>query len=393
MTEKQPNQQPYPQNYPPYEDEINLIDYLRVLWKWKWLIIGGTLICAIVAAIISLQMPRIYEISTVIEPGIAGVKNDGSFMYIDSVANISGKIDEGIYNRKVEEALQLDLLKTRIGFKSAIVPKTNVIRITSQWQEGDTDLGVKVVRQLIHLLSGDYGKIFEQKSADYDNQIFMKRSEISKIETQRKDIDKQIKLNLSKIEKIRNDIKLRQATHKNIKQRKEELVKELKGVKGNTEKITQQRDALLKEKNPEKDISLLLYSTTIQQNAAYFNQLNNQVYDLRTIENQIGGEVDKLNKNIDDIKTEIERLNLNKTEGLQTKIDDIKTQINVLNLEKGLISNVKVIQEPEVSLQPVKPKKKQIVLLAGVVALFMFVFLAFFIEYIKNASRASPAGK
>jgi len=30
---------------------------------------------------------------------------------------------------------------------------------------------------------------------------------------------------------------------------------------------------------------------------------------------------------------------------------------------------------------------KQIVLLAGVVALFMFVFLAFFIEYIRNASK------
>ena len=46
MTERESNQHPYPQNYPPYEDEINLIDYLRVLWKRKWLIIGGTLICA-----------------------------------------------------------------------------------------------------------------------------------------------------------------------------------------------------------------------------------------------------------------------------------------------------------------------------------------------------------
>ena len=66
MTEKQSNQEQYPQNYPPYEDEINLIDYLKVLWKWKWLIIAGTMICAVAAAVISLQMPKIYEISTVI---------------------------------------------------------------------------------------------------------------------------------------------------------------------------------------------------------------------------------------------------------------------------------------------------------------------------------------
>ena len=35
MTNNEPQQAQYPQNYPPYEDEINLIDYLRVIWKWK----------------------------------------------------------------------------------------------------------------------------------------------------------------------------------------------------------------------------------------------------------------------------------------------------------------------------------------------------------------------
>jgi hypothetical protein len=166
-------------------------------------------ICAVAAAVISLQMPKIYEISTVIEPGIAGIKNDGGFMYTDSAANINGKINEGIYNGRVEEALQLDPLKTRVEFKSAVIKKSNAIRATSQWQEGDVDLGVKVARQLISLLSDDYGKIIERRKGDYDQQIFMKQNEISKIETQRKDVEKQIKLKLSEIEKIRNDIKLR----------------------------------------------------------------------------------------------------------------------------------------------------------------------------------------
>jgi len=165
------------------------------------------------------------------------------------------------------------------------------------------------------------------------------------------------------------------------------LLEELKGVKENTEKIVQQRDALLKDKTPDRDISLLLYSTTIQQNVAYFNQLSNQVYDLGTREKKIEAELDGSSKKIDDIKTGIERLNLNKTEGLQAKIAYINAQINALDLEKELISNIQIIQEPEVSLHPVKPKKKQIVLLAGVVALFMLIFLAFFIEYIRNAPK------
>ena len=89
----------------------------------------------------------------------------------------------------------------------------------------------------------------------------------------------------------------------------------------------------------------------------------------------------------------MEKKTENKIDKLSKNINDIKAQINTLNLEKGLISNIKVIQEPEVSLHPVKPKKKQIVLLGGVVGLFFFVFLAFFIEYIKNASKSSPANK
>ena len=381
-------QQPYPQAY--YEDEINLIDYLLVLWKWKRLIIAGTLICTVIAIVISFQMPRIYEVSMAVEPGIAGVKEDGSFIYIDSVANLNGKIAEGIYNKRVEKALQLDPLKAMVKFKSVIIKKANIINITSQWQEKDTDLGVKATRQLLSLLSNDYGNIIEQRKGNYDKQISMKQNEISNIETQRKDIDQQIKLKRDNIEGIQNNIKLRQATLENISQRREELLTEIKGVKDNMEKIAQQRDSLLEGKNLDKNtISFLLYFSTIQQNVVYFNQLSNQIYDLGASEKKIEVEIERLNKGINEIKMEIERLYLSKTEGLQTDINDINAQINTLNLEKGLIGNIKVIQEPEVSLHPVKPKKKQIVLLAGVVALFMFVFLAFFVEYIKNASKSN----
>ena len=38
-----------------YEDEIELIDYLLVIWKWKYLIIIGTLVFGFSAAIISFD--------------------------------------------------------------------------------------------------------------------------------------------------------------------------------------------------------------------------------------------------------------------------------------------------------------------------------------------------
>ena len=304
-----------------------------------------------VAAIISLQMPRIYEISTVIEPGIAGIRGDGSFIYIDSVANISGKIDGGIYNRKIEETLHLDLLKTGVKFKSAIVKKTNVIRVTSQWQEGDTGLGVKVTGELIHLLSDNYGRIVEQRKGSYDKQILIKQNDVKKFEVRRQSLMK---------------------TLEDTRHRIEGLKREVDAIKNNTDDLITQRDSLLRKGKTGVEIPLLSYSMSIQQNIFHLNQINNQIYDFREKEKK-------------EAQQEIETL--------EKDIDTAKVKITALNSNKGLISNIKIIQEPEVSLQPVKPKKKQIVLLAGVVALFMFIFLVFFIEYIKNATRSTKQTK
>jgi polysaccharide biosynthesis transport protein len=42
-------------------DEINLMDYFQVLRKRKWLIILGTLLCMVVAGVVSLTKPKVYE--------------------------------------------------------------------------------------------------------------------------------------------------------------------------------------------------------------------------------------------------------------------------------------------------------------------------------------------
>ncbi|MBW2544316.1 MAG: hypothetical protein JRD43_02350, partial [Deltaproteobacteria bacterium] len=83
---------------------------------------------------------------------------------------------------------------------------------------------------------------------------------------------------------------------------------------------------------------------------------------------------------------------------IQTGLKDIEDKIVVLSKRANdlnreylgrLINNaIQVVNDPETSSVRGKSIKK-IVLLAGIVALFMFVFLAFFIEYIRNASKIS----
>jgi len=104
-----------PQRDDQFEDEIELMDYLKVLWKWKYLILVGTLVCAIGAAVVSLNMTKIYSITTVLQPGMLKVTDDGKTVYIDSPQNVKAVIETG--------ALNGHILK---NIKAPIKPKTRL---------------------------------------------------------------------------------------------------------------------------------------------------------------------------------------------------------------------------------------------------------------------------
>jgi len=94
-------------------------------------------------------------------------------------------------------------------------------------------------------------------------------------------------LQLSDIEGKNNQIRLQQAILKNIGERKTELIQEIKQVKYYTENLMDQKNKVTESKRNGENISLLLYFTTVQQNVAYFNQLNDRLNDLKSSEDKI----------------------------------------------------------------------------------------------------------
>jgi len=51
------------------QNEVELIDYLKVVWKRKGLIVGGTLVAAAAALVVSLSVPKTYETSRTLKIG------------------------------------------------------------------------------------------------------------------------------------------------------------------------------------------------------------------------------------------------------------------------------------------------------------------------------------
>jgi uncharacterized protein involved in exopolysaccharide biosynthesis len=138
----------------------------------------------------------------------------------------------------------------------------------------------------------------------------------------------------------------------------------------------------------------VIYINTIQQNIAHSNNLKNGINNLN---NQIAGyqaDIERLENEVRDLDVQKENL-INQTNQqiatLKLQIDDLETQKKIINKElqfldhkKNNVQNLQILQPPVSSPDPIKPKKKLIVILATSIGIFMMVFLSFFIEYISK---------
>ncbi|HFN0872449.1 TPA: Wzz/FepE/Etk N-terminal domain-containing protein, partial [Vibrio parahaemolyticus] len=66
--EPNPNYQPYPLQSQHKDDEIDLRDFFKALWKGKWVIIATTFIFAICSVVYALSLPNIYKADALLAP-------------------------------------------------------------------------------------------------------------------------------------------------------------------------------------------------------------------------------------------------------------------------------------------------------------------------------------
>ena len=294
------------------EDSIELIDLLRVFWKWKWFIIMFTLVCAIVVGIISFSMQKIYDVSMVIEPGVIDIAPDGKFIYLDSSLNIKSKIDSQAYNNNIFKALNITPEEMELKLRTNQLENSNTIKI--RFEVNDANKGIQALSALFHALAKEYQHYVDSRKSELEQKIAMNR---------------------------------RTLNH-GINE-KEYLEEEINKLKANTDEIIEERGALIsKGINNEDRLSLLIYSNIIQQNMGYYNDL--------------GRELGKL----------------------MAELEKIKSEIETLSIKRKSVENIKLIQAPQSSFFPIKPKKISNIALAFVIGSIVSIILAFFLEYLQR---------
>jgi len=322
------------------------------MWKWKWLVIAGTIMCAVVGGGLGFLMPKIYSIDTILQPGVLKIQDEGKNIYIDSTENISSLITSGAFNnfilRSIEKSNIEDHLKF-LKFKLNVPRKSNTLKIS--YETSNTKLGVDILTHMNKLLLERYSKRVSYYKKEKNNEIGLKSTEIVGIEAQKRSYEQNIK---------------------NLQKRVDELQAEMKLINRNTSLLAKEKEKFLLDRGDENNIlSALLYSNTIQQNLALANTYNSLTSDYAT---------------------EIEENKL-QLENAKVKIKTLLKKIDIIEFQKENIQNIQILQPPISSPYPVRPRKILIITLTSVIGLFGMLFIVFLVEYVKNAPKSSPVKK
>jgi uncharacterized protein involved in exopolysaccharide biosynthesis len=321
-------------------EEIELIDFMRVIWKWKYLIAVGTLLFSVIAGIVSMKMTKVYRVDMILAPGILRMHDSGKHAYIDSPGNIRALIEEGTFDEKIFESIsseEANNLPKTVAFGIDIPRNSNTLSIS--YRTSNIDQGIRILESLGKLLRDRYDELVKYYQADYETEIKKRQTTIENSKAAL----------LSHKEKI-----------KNIQKRIDSLKSEIDLINKNTISLIKERDKLLEQNNPDNILASILYTNTIQQNLTLANTYKNEIK---------GYKDEKENQKV-------------KLETTQNNIKQLFEDIKDLQFKRQSIQNIQILQPPISSPFPIKPKKKRNVIFATMLGLFTMVFLAFFLEYI-----------
>ena len=135
-------------------DEIEIIDLLRVIWKWKYLIIGGTVACALAAVMISFYMQPIYQVSMVLKSGIYKVGVDGKPVYFTSVIEFKNLIEGELIFKVLEHSNNKRRVSSSGDYKITADNNTNTLSIL--YESTDREEGIENFNYLTNMLNERY---------------------------------------------------------------------------------------------------------------------------------------------------------------------------------------------------------------------------------------------
>ena len=406
------------------EEEIDLREYINVLIKRKGVIILIFLIAVITAALVSyFYLKPVYEASTILmiskpkyqvelEPKI-----QTQFTPEISLATYETLIKDREIEEEVIKKLNLgqppyeltpDNLQGMITIE--LLTNTNLIKINLQ--SGDPKLTKDIANLWAELFVEKNKDLYLKESKEaqgfIENQLKISKLNLSTIEEEIREFNE-----TNMIEIFENEIKGKAAKVLNYELRVADVKLSLEKNKAEREQFIEKlntQDKILKLNRSIVDdqffhqlVSNIIKGNLETINLTYVSEEINPIYynfaqqlistevsisSLQAEENQLIENINDLNLELETLRKELASEKLNQSR-LEREYDTAKGVYDVLSqkaeevkiavaTESGLVKIASLAYEPK---YPIKPNKKLNILIAGVLGLFVGIFVAFFLEF------------
>ncbi len=369
-------------------DEINLLDLIVVILKRKKLILGITLAAASITALISLVIPPVYRAETRILPSkLGGSSAIGLLSQISGMSDLSF----GALGIKTTEDLYIGMLKSRT-IADRIIDRFDLMKLY------DTES-----REDARNILGSALKV----STD-------KKSGIITIGIEDKDPKRAAEMANAFVEELKNLTKglaITEASQRRLffeeqlKEVREALAKAEEDFRSFQERtgaleVKEQAKAViesianLRAQIAAKEVQLKVMRTYLTPNNPELKKAEEELKALRAelskLEASGANSPDPLipTGKVPKVSTEYAR-KLRELKYYETLYELLSKQYEIARLDES--KDAVLIQVIDKAIPPekrVKPKRKLMVAVATLTGFFTSVLLAFFIEYIQNASRS-----
>ena len=313
-------------------DEIELIDYLRVIWKQKVFIIVGFLVCVVVTWVVSLRLPDMYRADALVSVGMipGSSSKSSSLVPIDTPANLVKTIPveygSANYGKDLDYILRVE--------------QANGTTLVSIILEGPNRRKVEeIIKGVVGKLVGDHLEILKRFIRPY-------KTLIEELEIDFKRVQKNLEHREKMLEQINININEEMG---NINEEMGNINEEMGNI--NEEMNLEEVDPVLLMMIQNKKMSFFLYKESMARGITARRQkqsvdMNHKIQEDRDI---LTGFRDRLFKN-------------------QLIVDSNKQNAT------------RLIGEINIKELPVRQKRYFRVLTAGVLGLIIFCFIAFLKE-------------
>jgi len=185
------------------EKEVDLVDYIRVIFKGKWIIILVTFLTMLTIGILSWLKPAVYESSAVLELGKIGE------LSLDTPIQLQEKINQGSYNVALKEKSGIDSIPK---IEVSVTKDTSLLMM--KIKSRNQDEGKKILESLSDIIISEHNKIFEGQKKFIENEIKREEQKIAILERSSNFSELQFLYleHLSRIDKFENDLALASPT-------------------------------------------------------------------------------------------------------------------------------------------------------------------------------------